>query len=72
MAEVLNIDSSAHVRQVVWDPGTQTLEVEYRGGRRYAYSGVPYDTWVQLQKAPSKGSFLRREIHPRHPARRVA
>jgi hypothetical protein len=72
VAEVLSIDGSAHVRQVLWDPATLILEVEYQGGRRYAYSGVSYDTWVHLQKAPSKGSFLRREIQPRHPVRRVA
>lgn len=65
------MEGSAHVAWIEWDPASRTLRVEYRGGRLYEYAGVPYETWVRLQRAPSKGSFLRREIHLKHPATAV-
>ena len=60
------VAGSTHVEWIDWDPGSRVLAVSYRGGRVYWYEGVEYDTWVQLVRAPSKGSFLRREIQPRH------
>ena len=66
------VHGSAHVQWLNWDPASRVLTVEYKGGRLYRYDGVDYDTWVQLMKAPSKGSFLRREIQPRFPAKAVA
>lgn len=65
------VQGSAHVQWIDWDPATRELTVEYRGGRLYRYQGVEYDTWVQLVKAPSKGSFLRRHIQPGHPGEAV-
>lgn len=58
------VRGSSHVEWVEWDPASRTLAVSYKGGRVYRYAGVPYETWVGLQKAASKGSFLRREIQP--------
>lgn len=64
---------SSHVKSISWDPATRVLEVEFqRGGRRYRYAEVPYNTWVRLQQAESKGSFLRREIQPNHAVEEVA
>ena len=60
------VSGSAHVAWIDWDPASRALTVEYRGGRLYRYDGVEYDTWVRLMRAPSKGSFLRREIQPSH------
>lgn len=61
------MQGSSHVEWIEWDPATRILQVGYKGGRAYRYSNVPYETWVRLQRASSKGSFLRREIQPKHP-----
>lgn len=66
------VQGSAHVSWLNWDPASRVLTVEYKGGRRYEYSEVEYDTWTRLVRAPSKGSFLRREIQPQHAGREVA
>jgi hypothetical protein len=61
-----NVEGSGHVEWIDWDPRSRVLSVKhFRREEPYRYEGVDYDTWVRLMRAPSKGSFLRREIQPR-------
>jgi hypothetical protein len=62
----VRVEGSTHVEWIEWDAATRVLQVEYRGGKLYRYLEVPYEKWARLQRAPSKGSFLRREIQPHH------
>lgn len=63
---------SSHVEWIEWDPASRVLQVEYRGGRLYRYEGMDYETWSGLMRAPSKGSFLRRVVHPKFAGQAVA
>jgi len=52
---------SSNVLTIGYDAGTQTLRVEFKGGRIYEYSEVPLEKWEGLN-ATSVGSYLHREI----------
>lgn len=62
----INVTSS-NIRSIGYDPKAQALEVEFKSGSLYRYSGVPasvYDTFVA---APSKGRFFDSRIKDRYP-----
>lgn len=50
--------SSSNLVAVGYDPDTETLEVEFKTGTIYRYSGVEKSVWLDLMKAPSIGSFF--------------
>lgn len=68
----LKVESS-NISSVGYDRGAQVLEVEFRGGTRYRYSGVPADKYDELMASPSKGSYLHRHIahNAEYPCERV-
>jgi hypothetical protein len=45
-----------------YDAETQRLEIEFRSGRVYRYSGVPEGVWTFLLRSASKGGYLNRMI----------
>jgi hypothetical protein len=59
--------SSSAIRSVGYDPRSRTLEVEFRSGAVYDYSGVTPRLWASFLDAPSKGSFFARRIRGRFP-----
>lgn len=61
MPEMLYVDSS-NIEAVGYDEGAQELHVRFLTGATYAYYGVPRLLFDGLMAAPSKGSFLNREI----------
>ena len=67
---VPKVDSSA-VEAVEHAEGRRELVVTYAGGARYAYAGVPAETFRALLAAESIGLFVNREIKPGYPARRL-
>lgn len=54
--------TSSNVESVGYDPDTQTLEVEFKGGKIYWYRGVPAEVHAELMAAPSAGRFLVQRI----------
>ena len=50
---------------------SQTLEVEFVGGRVYQYYGVPDNMHEEIMRAPSKGQFLNYYIKNNYPYSRV-
>jgi hypothetical protein len=60
------VDSSA-IASVGYDPARRVLEIEYKGGRPYAYRGVPPHAAAALLVAPSKGTFVNTRIKGRYP-----
>jgi hypothetical protein len=50
-----------------YDAAAQHLEIEFRNGRVYRYSGVPQGVFDFLVRAPSKGGFVNRMIDGRYP-----
>jgi len=58
--------SSSNVLSIGYDPGSETLEVEYRTGV-YQYLNVPLFMWERLKSADSIGRFLNAEIKNFYP-----
>jgi len=65
------VDSSS-LSSVGYDPGSETLEVEFRNGGVYRYLEVPEGEWRSLQSAESKGSYLNTHIKPSYRYRKLA
>lgn len=54
---------SAVIKELAYDPETQTLSVWFRpSGRRYDYLDVPTRIYDALRLAPSKGRFFNAHI----------
>jgi hypothetical protein len=63
--------SSSNIASVGYDPGSETLEVEFLDGYVYQYYNVPQGIYDELMGAPSKGKFLAYQIKDRFPFSRV-
>lgn len=65
------VASSALVA-VGYDRETGELEIEFRGGRIYCYSGVPSATYEWLLRTRNKGVFVTHHLSGRYGERSVA
>jgi len=54
--------TSSNLRSVGYDPGTETLEIEFHHGGVYQYFGVPSDIHNALMNAPSHGKYFAANI----------
>ena len=63
--------SSSNLSSVGYDPVTQTLEIEFHGGRVYQYSGVPESVHRGLMGAASQGSYFHEYVRGKYPYRQV-
>ncbi len=54
--------TSSNVDSVGYDPNTSTLEIAFKSGGIYRYSGVDPDTHLSLMGAESIGSFVNKNI----------
>lgn len=54
-----------------YEPASEELEIEFRGGRIYRYSEVPAGVYEFLLRTKNKGSYVNRMIHGRYPFREV-
>lgn len=49
---------SSNLKSVGYDEGSQVLEIEFRNGRVYRYTGVPRSVYQDLMRAPSLGRYF--------------
>jgi hypothetical protein len=61
MPEMIYVDSS-NIEAVGYDDDTQELHVQFFSSGYYIYNDVPRQIFDDLINAPSKGSFLNREV----------
>lgn len=61
MPEMIYVDSS-NVEAIGYDEDGQELHVQFLGGGYYIYHSVPREIFDGLTCAPSKGSYLNREV----------
>lgn len=61
MPEMIYVDSS-NIEAIGYDDDAQELHVRFLSGTSYIYHGVPRQIFDDLMQAPSKGSFLNREV----------
>jgi hypothetical protein len=59
--EQIPVDSS-NIASIGYDPGSQTLQVEFQGGRVYQYFDVPEGVFQEFLAASSKGKFFHANI----------
>lgn len=58
--------SSSNISAIGYDADSQTLEVEFKNGAVYQYSGVPPIEHEGILYADSKGKYLHANIKPRY------
>jgi len=63
------VESSA-VAKVGYDAEAEEVFIEYVGGDRYAYEGVPPSVFEELTNADSKGTFVNATLKE-YPFRKV-
>ena len=61
MPEMTFVDSS-NIEAIGYDDEAQELHVRFLSGETYVYHGVPRERFDAMMDAPSKGSFLNREV----------
>lgn len=54
--------TSSNIASIGYDPGSMTLEVEFKNGAVYQYFDVPDAVYQEFMRADSKGQFLARNI----------
>jgi hypothetical protein len=63
--------TSSTLASVGYDPDAHVLEVQFRHGGIYRYTGVPADVHAALMAADSLGSYLSRVIKPNYTFQRI-
>jgi hypothetical protein len=53
---------SRSIASIGYDPGAQTLEVEFKRGGVYRYLRVPEQVWRELTRAESHGQYLNAQV----------
>tara|TARA_R110000782_G_scaffold102483_5_gene189520 strand:- start:21396 stop:21605 length:210 start_codon:yes stop_codon:yes gene_type:complete len=59
--------TSTNIQAIGYDADSQTLEVEFKSGPVYQYTGVPQGEYDAIMAAGSKGTFLHTNIKDRYP-----
>ena len=54
--------TSTNIKSIGYDKNTKTLEVEFKNGGLYRYSGVPVNIYNNLMNSDSHGKFLAKFI----------
>lgn len=69
--EMSQVEGSSNLVAHGYDPETETLRVEFKGGSKYDYHGVPKEMHQAFLEAPSSGSYLHSVIKVGCPASKV-
>ena len=62
---------SSNLYSVGYDLDSSTLQIKFRNGRVYKYSGVPEHIYDSLMSAGSKGKYFHRKIRDNYPTKRI-
>lgn len=65
MTETLELTPIAHSSNIEargYYPATQTMFVQFKGGKIYSYAEVPPELFAEWEAAPSAGSFFHARI----------
>ena len=63
---------SSEIAIIGYDPECGTLEIVFRRGGVYHYSGVPQKIYQDLMAAPSQGTFFAERIKPKYPYQKIS
>jgi hypothetical protein len=62
---------STNVASVGYDPKSKVLEIAFKSGGVYQYSGVPVERYQKLMKAKAIGHYFVTDIRPWYPCEKV-
>jgi hypothetical protein len=62
---------STNIESVGYDQESKTLQVEFKNGGIWQYSGVPAEEVVKLHAAESFGGFFHKNIRSKYPGEKV-
>lgn len=65
------IPKSSNLAEVTYDSSAQTMTVTFKTGQAWRYRGVPLQTFMGIQHAPSAGSYFWRNIRSVYPGDEV-
>lgn len=63
---------SSNVRSVGYHPQARIMEVEFQSRAVYRYFDVGEELYKDFQKAPSKGKWVAKNLHPWEKVEKVA
>lgn len=63
--------ASSVLASLAYDEDSMTLEIEFKNGAVYQYSGVDSEVFALLAAATSKGQYFDEAIKTKYPCRRV-
>ena len=63
--------ASSAIAEVAYDEQERILQIEFRDGVLCQYTGVPPQTYEELLRADSKGSYFNQHIRPKFLAHRA-
>ena len=63
--------NSSTIRSVGYEPGSQTLEIEFTSGSIYQYSRVSPEIHRKLMAAPTIGSYFKNNIEDEFTTKRI-
>lgn len=63
---------SRDIAVIGYDAAALTLEITFRAGGVYHYSGVPEEIYQSLMRAPSQGKFFEQNIKHKFPYRKIS
>lgn len=67
----ISFAASSNIDQITYDDDQQTLQVRFKQGKSYAYTGVPSLVADGFQTAESAGKYLNSSIKGQYPANEV-
>ena len=59
--------TSSNIQSIGYDPDAQILEIEFKNGGTYDYSGVPEYIHAGMMNAESHGKYFHANIKDRYP-----
>ncbi|HVK65153.1 MAG TPA: KTSC domain-containing protein, partial [Polyangium sp.] len=63
--------TSTSLRSVGYNPEAHELDLEFKDGRLYRYSGVPAEVHDELLHAPSLGRYFLANVRGQYPCERL-
>lgn len=63
--------SSSNLRSVGYDPSSNTLEIEFKSGGVYQYSGMPAHVHDSLLRSGSLGKYFANQIKDVYPCAKI-
>lgn len=63
--------ASSSIRSVGYDDEESVLEIEFQSGGIYRYADVPHETYEELLRASSHGSYFHENVRGQYAYRRI-